>query len=187
MHFVSDQRSLRSLTLHGCRSDARRGKEFDMTYDSMDFDCVFRSAKASDYDELRQFIETAWMELYSPHVSKRSVERFQSEDGAGQHLRLYLATFEVAVVGGSIVGSVNTSGHCITALFVRERYRYNGIGSSLLHNAEICGGRYLEVPTFNAPAVSFYERRGWVRGYTTEEESFGTTIGSLVMMKVSGG
>lgn len=142
-----------------------------MTHEPMDFDCTFRSAAPSGYDELRRFIEFEWIALYAPHVSKRSLERFQREDGAGQHVRLYLETFEVAVVDGAIVGSINRSGDCITALFVDERYRCNGIGSCLLHNAVVSGGRYLEVPEFNTSAVSFYERRGWLRLFTPPERT----------------
>ncbi|MDW9738321.1 GNAT family N-acetyltransferase [Sinorhizobium meliloti] len=156
-----------------------------MIYDSVDFDCAFRSAAPSDYDELRRFIETGWLELYTPHISKRSVERFVCEDGAGRHLGLYMATFKLALIGGSIVGSINQYDDCITALFVEKKFRGNGIGSCLLQNAEIAGGRYLEVPMFNARAISFYERRAWLRLRTSEEDAFGTTVHSLVMAKES--
>ncbi|MDX0658345.1 GNAT family N-acetyltransferase [Sinorhizobium medicae] len=157
-----------------------------MVYDSMDFDCVFRSAAPSDYEELRRFIETGWIELYSPHVSARSVERFVREDGAGQHLDLYLETFELALVDGSIVGSISLCDDCITALFVEKRYRGNGIGSCLLHNAEISSGHYLEVAAFNTHAISFYERRGWLRRCTFNEDAFGTNILSVFMTKRKG-
>ncbi|MDX0953906.1 GNAT family N-acetyltransferase [Sinorhizobium medicae] len=154
-----------------------------MVYDSMDFDCVFRSAAPSDYEDLRRFIETGWIELYSPHVSKRSVERFVREDGAGQHLRLYLSTFELAVIQGSIVGSISQCNDCITGLFVEKRYRRCGIGSCLLNNAELAGGLFLEVPSFNEPAISFYERRRWSRLCVSEEDAFGTKIASFTMTK----
>lgn len=154
-----------------------------MVYVSMDFDCVFRSAVSSDYDDLRQFLEAGWVELYSPHVSKSSVQRFVCEGGAGQHLDLYTRTFELAFVDGSIVGSINRFEDCITALFVAKRYRGYGIGSCLLHNAEVAGGRYLEVPVFNAHAISFYERRGWSRLHLSEEDAFGTRISSFTMGK----
>ncbi|MCZ4090610.1 GNAT family N-acetyltransferase [Sinorhizobium psoraleae] len=154
-----------------------------MIYDSMDFDCVFRSAAPSDYEQLRRFLEAGWIELYTARISKRSVERFIREDGAGQHLDLHMATFELAVIDGSIVGSVNRCDDCITALFVEKRYRGNGIGSCLLHNAEIAGGRYLDVPMFNARAISFYERRGWSKLCASEEDAFGTRVGSFTMGK----
>ncbi|MDX0488361.1 GNAT family N-acetyltransferase [Sinorhizobium medicae] len=154
-----------------------------MIYNSMNFDCVFRSAAPSDYEALRRFIEVGWIELYSPHIPKSSVERFIRQDGAGQHLHHCMATFELALVNGSIVGSINRCDGSITALFVEKRYRRNGIGSCLLHNAEIAGGRYLEVPAFNACAISFYERRGWSRLCSSEEDAFGTRLRSITMCK----
>ncbi|MDX0640352.1 GNAT family N-acetyltransferase [Sinorhizobium medicae] len=152
-----------------------------MIYNSMNFDCVFRSAAPSDYEALRRFIEVGWIELYSPHIPKSSVERFIRQDGAGQHLHHCMATFELALIGGSIVGSINRCDDCITALFVEKRYRGNGIGSFLFHNAEVAGGTYLEVPVFNARAISFYERRGWSRLRTSDEDAFGTRVRSLTM------
>lgn len=154
-----------------------------MIYNSMNFDCVFRSAALSDYDELRRFLEASWIELYAPHVSTRSVERFVREDGAGQHLNLHMETFELALVGASIVGSIGVTDGCITAFFIEKRSRHNGIGSCLFHNAELAGGWHLEVPIFNARAISFYERRGWSRLSTSEEDAFGTRIGSFTMAK----
>ncbi|MDW9354133.1 GNAT family N-acetyltransferase [Sinorhizobium meliloti] len=154
-----------------------------MIYDSMGFDCVFRPAEPSDYDELRRFLEARWIELYSPHVLKRSVERFVREDGAGQHLHLYMGSFELALVDDCIVGSTNRCDDCITAFFVAKRYRVNGIGSCLLHNAESSGGSYLEVAAFNTRAISFYQARGWSRAGTFNEDVFGTGISSLSMTK----
>ncbi|MDE4555501.1 N-acetyltransferase [Sinorhizobium meliloti] len=149
----------------------------------MNFDCVFRSAAPTDYDQLRRFLEAEWIELHSSHVSRRSVQRFSQEDGAGRHLDFFMANFEVAVVDGAIVACINLAGEFISALFVDKRYRRNGIGSCLLHNAEISGGRYLVVAAFNRRAISFYEKRGWTTTCKFDEDEFGTRVPSLAMIK----
>ncbi|WP_457811342.1 GNAT family N-acetyltransferase [Sinorhizobium meliloti] len=154
-----------------------------MIYDPMNFDCVFRSATPSDFEELRRFVEASWIELYSPHVPKRSVERFLAADGSGHHVCFHLQTFEVGVINDRIIASINCCDDFITALFVERQFRGNGIGSCLLSNAEIDGGRYLDIPAFNMPALSFYERRGWSRLCESEEDAFGTRVRSITMWK----
>nr|MDX0162466.1 GNAT family N-acetyltransferase [Sinorhizobium meliloti] len=154
-----------------------------MIYNCIDLDCVFRSATPSDFEELRRFVEAGWIELYSPHVPKRSVERFLAEDGSGRHVCLHLKTFEVGVINGKIIASINCCDDFITAFFVEGQFRGNGIGSCLLSNAEIDGGRYLDIPAFNTSALSFYERRGWSRLCEAEEDAFGTRVRSITMWK----
>ncbi|WP_052316165.1 GNAT family N-acetyltransferase [Sinorhizobium fredii] len=98
-------------------------------------------------------------------------------------LNRFISIMEVAVVNGCIVGVINRSNEFITALFVARSFRRFGIGSCLLHNAEMAGGRYLEVAAFNHRAISFYEARGWQRYQEFEEDVFGTRLKSFAMAK----
>ena len=146
-----------------------------------DFDCIFRPANPSDFEALHDLLTTCWSEGYSPHVAGISVARFIAEDGAGEHLRLFLPNMEVAVVNGSIVGVINQYEQYITALTVAKRFRNCLIGSSLLHNAQNRGGRRLEVADFNKEAIRFYERRGWKRDRSFDDDVFGTKIWTITM------
>lgn len=144
-----------------------------------DFDCTFRSAERMDYDALHTLLQTGWLEIYRPYISEESARRFVSEDAVGDHLREFLATMEVAVIGGKIVGVVNCFNGFVTALFVAPRFRRNGIGSALMHNAELRGGYHLEASAFNTDCISFYEHRGWRRKVTMSEDWFGTRLPAI--------
>jgi ribosomal protein S18 acetylase RimI-like enzyme len=141
----------------------------------LDFDCDFRRAVPTDHDELHRLISKCWRELYSPHVSKDAIDRFLADDPVGLHLDMLLPWTEVAVIGNKIVGVVTVADDWVLSLFVAKRFRGNGIGTCLLHNAVIAGGRRLEVAAFNAQAIAFYERRGFQTVGEAFEEIGGTS------------
>lgn len=159
------------------------GKGSDMT-DPGDFDCTFRSADPSDYSQLHRLIRKCWVELYSPHVPKASVRRFLDGDAIGKHLEAFLPFSEVAVVDSTVVGVIGLFEGSITSLFVAKRFRGFRIGSCLLHNAELAGGRALEVAAFNRRAIAFYEGRRWTKVGECFEDVGGARVEAFRMEKL---
>ncbi|WP_421590747.1 GNAT family N-acetyltransferase [Shinella sp. M27] len=149
--------------------------------DPGDFDCNFRQALPTDRDQLHWLIERCWLEVYSPYLPPAAIERFLAEDPIGTHLDVFLPFSEVAVVGNVIVGVVAAADGWVFSLFVAERLRGNRIGSCLLHNAVLSGGRWLEFPVFNLRAMSFYEASGWRRLGESFEDVGGTRVATFLM------
>jgi GNAT superfamily N-acetyltransferase len=149
--------------------------------DPGDFDCNFRPALPSDRDQLHRLIERCWLEVYSPHLPRAAIKRFLADDPIGTHLDVFLPLSEVAVVGNEIVGVVAVADGGVFSLFVEERLRGNRIGSCLLHNAVLAGGRWLEVPGFNVRAMAFYEASGWRRVGESFEDVGGVQVATVLM------
>jgi len=152
---------------------------------TFEFDRTFRSANSTDDDVLHQLIRSCWIEVYSAHVSAETAACFTLQNEVGEHLDLFISTLEVAVVNGCVVGVINHSDGFIASLFVANSFRRKRIGSSLLYNVEIAGGRYLEVAAFNYQAILFYEENGWQRFRVVEDDEFGTKLKSFGMVKTS--
>lgn len=151
--------------------------------DPLNFDCVFRPANNSDYDDLHRLLSSCWMETYGRPVSRKIVRRFIDEDCVGEHLRLFLNSMQVADVDGQVVGAINQTDGCITALNVAKAFRRNRIGFSLLHNAYTAGGRRLSVAAFNISAIRFYERCGWTKAGKLFEDFCGVKIAAFLMLR----
>ncbi|MGO7651722.1 hypothetical protein ACC688_29035 [Rhizobium ruizarguesonis] len=75
--------------------------------DPLNFDCTFRPAMNSDYDDLHRLLYSCWLETYGRQVSPKTVRRFTDEDCVGEHLRLFLNSTQVADVDGRVVGAIN--------------------------------------------------------------------------------
>jgi ribosomal protein S18 acetylase RimI-like enzyme len=123
------------------------------------------------------------METYGRQVSRKIARRFIEENYVGEHLRLFLDSMQVADVNGRVVGVINLTDGCITALNVTKEFRRNRIGFSLLHNAYMAGGRRLAVAAFNTPAIRFYECFGWEKSGTFFEDFCGAKIAAFLMMR----
>lgn len=149
--------------------------------DPDDFDCNFRRALPTDRDQLHRLIERCWLEVYSPHLPRASIECFLADDPIGTHLDVFLPFSEVAVIGDEIVGVVAVADGGVFSLFVAKRFRGNRIGSCLLHNAVLSGGRWLEVPVFNVRAMAFYEASGWRRTGESFEDVGGVRVATVLM------
>ncbi|WP_020487058.1 GNAT family N-acetyltransferase [Rhizobium leguminosarum] len=151
--------------------------------DPLNFDCLFRPAVDSDHDDLHRLLSSCWMETYGRQVSPKIAGRFIDEDCVGEHLRLFLNSMQVAVVDGRVVGAINQSDGCITALNVAKEFRHNRIGFSLLHNAHMSGGCQLLVGVFNVPAIRFYERCGWKKAGQFFEDICGVELSVFLMVR----
>lgn len=151
--------------------------------DPLNFDCIFRPAMDSDYDDLHRLLSSCWMETYGPQVSSKIARRFIDDDCVGEHLRQFLSSMQVADVGGRVVGAINQADGCITALNVAKEFRRNRIGFSLLHNAYMAGGRLLSVAAFDVSAIRFYERCGWSKSGTFFEDVCGAKIAVFLMVR----
>ncbi|TBF75782.1 GNAT family N-acetyltransferase [Rhizobium leguminosarum] len=151
--------------------------------DPLNFDCIFRPAMDSDYDDLHRLLFSCWMETYGRQVSPKTVRRFTDEDCVGEHLRLFLNSMQVADIAGRVVGAINQTDGCITALNVAKEFRRNRIGFSLLHNAYMAGGRRLSVGAFNISAIGFYERCGWKESGRLSEDVCGAKIAAFLMVR----
>lgn len=141
-----------------------------------DFDCHFRAAVAEDFSRLRDLAFRCWVEIYEHQVRPESVRRFQNEGGATEYVREFLPSIRVATVLGEVIGMISLTRGYITGLYVDGRYRGNLIGTSLLHNARLDGGRFLDVSAGNPRAIEFYKRRGWKKLRAFEEDVFGTRL-----------
>lgn len=151
--------------------------------DPLSFDCIFRLANKSDYDDLHRLLSSCWIETYGRRVSRKIVRHFTKEDCVGEHLRLFLNSMQVADIDGQVVGVINHIDDCITALNVAKEFRRNRIGFSLLHNAYMAGGTRLSVGAFNAPAIRFYERCGWRKAGRFFEDICGAKVTTFLMMR----
>lgn len=149
--------------------------------DPGDFDCNFRQALPSDRDQLHRLIEKCWLEVYSPHLPRASIESFFADDPIGTHLDVFLPFSDVAVVGNEIVGVVAVTEEWVLSLFVEERFRGNRIGTCLLHNAVLAGGRRLDVAKFNARAIAFYKSWGWRKVGESFEDVGGGRVETIMM------
>ncbi|MGR9437956.1 GNAT family N-acetyltransferase [Rhizobium leguminosarum] len=149
--------------------------------DPLNFDCVFRPANYSDYECLHGLLSSCWMETYGRQVSRKIARRFTKEDCVGEHLRV--GTIQVADVDGQVVGLINQTDGCITALNVAKEFRRNKIGFSLLHNAYMLGGRRLSVGAFNASAIRFYEQCGWRKAGGIYEDVCGRKVAAFLMVR----
>ncbi|WP_080955544.1 GNAT family N-acetyltransferase [Neorhizobium galegae] len=92
---------------------------------------------------------------------------------------------EAELVKGETVASASARAlfGYITGLYVDRRYRGNLIGTSLLHNARLDGGHLLDVSANNRRAIAFYERRGWQRVSTFDEDVFGTRMKAFTLAR----
>ncbi|WP_017962943.1 GNAT family N-acetyltransferase [Rhizobium leguminosarum] len=151
--------------------------------DPLNFDCIFRPAMDSDYEDLHRLLYACWMETYGRQVSRKIVRRFTDEDCVGEHLREFLNSMQVADVDGRVIGAINQIDGCITALNVAKEFRRNRIGFSLLHNAYTAGGRRLSVGVFNVPAIRFYERCGWKKAGQFFEDICGVELSAFLMVR----
>lgn len=147
-----------------------------------DLDCTFRPANPDDVARLSEMAQQCWMEVYGDKVAAFSVNRFWNEEGARRYVDDYLATTVVAVVNNLPVGMVAVTDGFITGLHVVPDYRGCLIGTALLHNAHLDGGRMLEVSAFNERAILFYEKRGWRKVWSFWEDVFGTVCDAMLMV-----
>lgn len=148
-----------------------------------DFDCHFRTASLGDLTRLRDLASRCWAEIYERQVRPESIRRFQNEDGAGDYVREFLPSIQVATVSGEVVGMISQIHGYITGLYVDCRYRGNLIGTSLLHNARLDGGHLLDVSAGNRRAIAFYQRRGWKKLRAFEEDVFGTRVKGFTLVR----
>ncbi|WP_426231060.1 GNAT family N-acetyltransferase [Pararhizobium sp. DWP3-4] len=150
-----------------------------------DFGCQFRPADCKDRTSLHELLHACWIEIYSPHVPAVVIERFKADDLVERHLDAFLSCTEIAVVNGDVIGSISHCFGAVHGLFVREDFRGNRIGSSLLFNAELDGACILDVAVFNRNATRFYERCGWKLCCYFEEDVYSHRVQMISMRSLS--
>ncbi len=137
-------------------------------------ECSLRLAGPADRAALHRLFFASWIAFWAPHLPPAAEVRFRTEDPVTRLLDSSLGKIEVAECDGRIAGAILVEDARLGDLHVARRFQRRGIGRLLLRRAEELGARRLEVRAFNARAIRFYERAGWVRKrtYLTTEIGF---------------
>lgn len=140
-----------------------------------------RSARRDELEEVTRLQARAHAEIYAP--PSIDLEAYVAAAVAkARRLRWIWRTYQVAEIHQRIVGSVQIVLRAVNALYVEREWRSIGIGSALLTAAEgtlrakgVSRAR-LRVARDHAPAVAFYERRGWRLGQQTKDPTWGLPL-----------
>ncbi len=137
---------------------------------------VIRKATQEDRAGIHSVLERSWITTWAPECSEESVARFRSEDVVGQYLDACLEQMDVGLIEGQVVAMMHLDEEHLAALHVDPDLKGRGIGSVMMAEAEAQGARRLEVRAFNAPAIHFYESRGWQKARSYEGDEMGTPM-----------
>lgn len=139
-------------------------------------ECSLRLAGPADRAALHRLFFDSWIAFWAPHLPPAAEVRFRAEDPVARFLDSSLGKIEVAECDGCIAGAILVENARLEDLHVARRFQGRGIGRLLLRRAEELGARRLEVRAFNARAIRFYERAGWVRRRTCETTELGFPV-----------
>jgi hypothetical protein len=142
---------------------------------------VLRPAGVQDIAWVHDLISTVWTETYGPYVSSATLSRVTDDDAVRCHIALTIDGMIIAESQGKIVGVVSENDGWISGWFVSARYRRVGIGSMLLHSAEMRGGGCMEIHAFNLTALMIAYRRGWQLEATFQDDVWGTQLTAHAM------
>ncbi|WP_405746204.1 GNAT family N-acetyltransferase [Streptomyces sp. NBC_01525] len=128
---------------------------------------MIRNRDAADLDACAAVLAEVHRHNGYPHHWPADPARWLTPDG--------LTAAWVAEESGVIVGHAALCGPEISRLYVHPAARGNGVGGSLLrtaHDTALAHGRapVLEVKATDHTAVALYERHGWTRTATEEQE-----------------
>ena len=111
-----------------------------------------------EHDRIHRLVSTAVNETYGS-IWPTTPIHVDEDWGAGW----------VAVMAGDLSGWMLTRDQWVEDLWISSRFRQRGAGSALLMHAEKeiavrgVATAHLYVIASNAPAIAFYQRRGWQR------------------------
>jgi ribosomal protein S18 acetylase RimI-like enzyme len=137
---------------------------------------AIRKATPADRPALQDLLVRSWMTTWAPACPPEAVERFRKEDPVGRYLDACLERIDLGLVDERIAAAMQLEEEHLAALHVAPDLKGCGIGSAMMAEAERRGARRLEVRAFNAPAIRFYERRGWQRAATYEGTEMGVPM-----------
>ena len=137
---------------------------------------AIRKATPADWPVLQDLLVVSWMTTWAPAYPLEAVARFCKEDPVGRYLDACLRRIDLGLVDERIAAAMHLEGEHLAALHVAPDLKGQGIGSAMMAEAERRGACRLEVRVFNAPAIRFYERRGWQRAATYEGTEMGVPM-----------
>ena len=137
---------------------------------------ALRRAAPADQPLLYDLLVHSWMTTWAPKCPPEAVERFRKEDPVGRYLDACLGRIDLGLVDERVAAAMHLEEEHLAALHVAPDLKGQGIGSAMMGEAERRGARRLEVWAFNAPAIRFYERRGWQRTSTYEDAEMGVSM-----------
>lgn len=135
-----------------------------------------RPATEADRHGLHALLTRSWLTFWAPHLPPEAAARFRAEDPATRFLDAALDRIQVAALGTRIVGAMLVEDGCLEDLHVAVDVQGQGLGRRLLDHAIALGARRLEVRAFNARAIRFCERAGWLRRRTYETTEMGFPV-----------
>ena len=127
---------------------------------------VIRRAVPEDRKALHDLLFASWITTWAPACPSEAVAEFREQDPVAGYLDACLEQIDVGVSDGRIVAAMHLQNDDLAALHVAPEQKGRGLGSAMMDEAEARGARRLEVRAFNAPAIRFYEARGWRRERT---------------------
>ncbi|HET6160349.1 MAG TPA: N-acetyltransferase [Dongiaceae bacterium] len=118
-----------------------------------------RHPLAAEHDRVHHLVSTVVNETYGSIWPTTPIHVGEEDWGAGW----------IAVEAADLLGWMLTQRWWVEDLWISSRFRRQGVGSALLVHAEKeiaargIATAHLHVIASNAPAIAFYQQRGWQR------------------------
>jgi ribosomal protein S18 acetylase RimI-like enzyme len=156
-----------------------------------------RDAQSDDLRAVQRVAQTTWDQTYRDSIPERVREEFVRRAYSARTLRLRMGSnvFIVALQDGSVVGfadfrPLSQTEVELAAIYVLPEMQAQGVGGRLLAAGIArfaAGTRFvLRVERDNAPALRFYEARGFRNTGEFTEELFGHEFHDVEMVLDSG-
>ena len=156
----------------------------------------FKNGSLNDLEELQRISQSAYVEALLDLLNKDDVNKYimskYSLDNLKQELEDMSNHFLFFIVGDKAVGYIKyilkPNSLEIDRLYMLKSYKGMGVGSKFMNKVEDVAKLNekkvltLGVLEINKPAISFYEKRGFIQ-YSREAVSIGNTKYPLLLLK----
>lgn len=156
----------------------------------------FRYCNLDDLNELQWISQTAYAEAFNDLLDSEDIKEYVNSKYSLENLKKELEDlqnhFLFLNVDDKVVGymkySVKSSSIGVDRLYILKRFKGLGAGSKFMNKAEDISktnkikALTLEVLEINKPAISFYEKRGYIQ-YSDNKVVIGKTEYRLLLMK----
>ncbi|EGW39120.1 GNAT family N-acetyltransferase [Desulfosporosinus sp. OT] len=156
----------------------------------------FKNGSLNDLEELQKISQTAYVEAFSDLLNKDDVKEYimskYSLDNLKKEFEDMTNHFLLFYVGDKAVGYIKyilkLNSLEIDRLYMLKSYKAMGVGTKFMNKVEYFAklneknALTLGVLEINKPAISFYEKRGFIQ-YSREAVFIGKTLYPLQLMK----
>lgn len=147
-----------------------------------------RGARPEEIERLRDICRATYFGTMAAIVPPAALKAFEEVDEARRFVEACWQDFDVAVVGGEVVGLLFVHENKIESLHIHPDHARKGLGAALLALGEQkIAGKFdhaeLDVLVGNDKALAFYIAHGWEEVSRFEGLEAGDTPAPMILMR----